>query len=63
MTTEQIKTRIRYGDYSFLAEVLGISSEAAKMRFLRGDEKTKEILTNIIESRKIILDKHKKTAK
>lgn len=51
MTIEQIIKNTQYGDYTLLGQVLGINAPAAKMRFLRGDEKAKEALQKIIESR------------
>lgn len=55
MTSEQIKAKLQYGDYQTLGKALGISAEAAKMRFLRGDLETARILQKIIISREIII--------
>lgn len=51
MTTEQIKEKLKYGDYQLLGELLEITAEAAKMRFFRGDEQAKELLEKIINNR------------
>ncbi len=51
MTIEQIKEKTLYGDYTLLAQVMGIKAPAAKMRFFRGDEIAKKTLIRIIENR------------
>jgi len=55
MTTEQIKGRTQYGDYTLLGQVLGINSPAAKQRFLRGDTVAKAALLKIIENREKLI--------
>lgn len=55
MTTEQIKKKTQYGDYTLLGQVLSLNAPAAKMRFLRGDEKAKEALIKIIENREELI--------
>lgn len=55
MTIEQIKEKTQYGDYTFLGQILGLKSSAAKMRFLRGDEKTKQVLLRIIKCREDLI--------
>lgn len=55
MTTEQIKKKTQYGDYTLLGQVLGINAPAAKMRFLRGDDKAKEALIKIIGNREDLI--------
>lgn len=61
MTIEQIKKKTQYGDYTLLGQVLGINAPAAKMRFLRGDEKSKEALVKIIENRENLIEEFKET--
>lgn len=55
MTLEQIKEKIKHGDYNTLGLVLGISSDAAKMRFKRNDANATEILIKIIEMRENLI--------
>jgi hypothetical protein len=55
MTIEQIKKKTQYGDYTLLGQVLGLNAPAAKMRFLRGDEKAKEALLKIIANREELI--------
>jgi hypothetical protein len=58
MTNEQIKEKLVYGDYQTLGKALGITAEAAKMRYFRGGVKERNILIEIIESREKILSTH-----
>ena len=62
MTIEQIKEKTQYGDYTLLGKVMGINAPAAKMRFLRGDEKSKEALLKIIENRESLIEQYKEAA-
>ena len=55
MTIEQIKTKTQYGDYTLLGQVLGLNAPAAKMRFLRGDENSRQAMIKIIENREQLL--------
>ena len=55
MTIEQIKKKTQYGDYTLLGQVMGLNAPAAKMRFLRGDEKAKEALLKIIANREELI--------
>lgn len=55
MTIEQIKKKTQYGDYTLLGQVMGLNAPAAKMRFLRGDEKSKEALLKIISNREELI--------
>ncbi|NMH29612.1 hypothetical protein [Flavobacterium silvaticum] len=55
MTLEQLKKKIRYGDYSTLGLMLGINPDAAKMRFMRNDDKAIIAMTLIIESRERLI--------
>jgi len=61
MEIEQIKKNIQYGDYQTLGRALGISAEAAKMRFFRGDEKSANILKEIAELRETLIQNHSTT--
>lgn len=54
MTSEQIKIKMKYGDYNILGQILGITPDAAKMRFNRKDSKAIEAMIKIIESREEI---------
>ena len=56
MTLEQIKSKIKYGDYNVLGEMLEITVAAAKMRFMRNDEKAIEAMKNIIETRESLIE-------
>ncbi len=55
MTIEQIKTKTQYGDYTLLGQVLGLNAPAAKMRFLRGDENSRQAMIKIIENREQLI--------
>jgi urease beta subunit len=56
MTLEQIKKKMQYGDYITLGKMFNIPSTTSKMRFLRGDEKTTEAMSKIIETREKLID-------
>ena len=59
MTTEQLKEqlkeKIKYGDYNTLGQILGITSDAAKMRFKRNDPDATEVLIKIITMRENLI--------
>ena len=55
MTSDQLKAKIKYGDYNTLGQILGITSDAAKMRFKRNDANATEILIKIIEMRENLI--------
>ena len=55
MTIEQIKTKPQYGDYTLLGQVIGLNAPAAKMRFLRGDENSRQAMIKIIENRQQLI--------
>ena len=55
MTIEEIKQRVQYGDYTTLGKVLETTSDAAKKRLLRGDQKAREAMIKIIESRENLI--------
>lgn len=56
--SEQKTLRIQYGDFQTLAKILGISSDAAKMRYRRGDEKARQIMQNIVAHREKLIEEH-----
>jgi hypothetical protein len=57
MTFEQIKSLVQYGDYVVLSRMLEIRTDAAKMRFLRGDKQAARAMKKIVLSReKLIAD-------
>lgn len=58
MTIEHFKEKVQYGDYQTLGKVLGISAEAAKMRLFRGDQKSANILQEIITQRENLIKKY-----
>lgn len=55
MTVEEIKLKIKYGDYNTLGQILGITSDAAKMRFNRKDSRAMEAMSKIIQSREDLI--------
>jgi hypothetical protein len=55
MTLEQIKSKLKYGDYNTLGQILGITSDAAKMRFNRKDVNAMEAMIKIIQSREDLI--------
>ena len=55
MTLEEIKMKIKYGDYNTLGQIFGITSDAAKMRFNRKDARAMEAMTKIIQSREELI--------
>lgn len=56
MTIEQIKKNMQYGDYGLLGKMLGITTDAARMRFRRNDEEVKKVLLKIIENREKLIE-------
>lgn len=50
--------KIQYGDFVTLSEMLGCTSQAARMRYERGDLNAKEALGIIIETRKKIIQEY-----
>jgi hypothetical protein len=59
MTLEQIKTKIKYGDYGTLGQILGISPDAAKMRFNRKDLGAIDVMTKIIQTREELIREYR----
>lgn len=55
MTLEEIKSKLKYGDYNTLGQILGITSDAAKMRFNRKDLNAMEAMVKIIQSREDLI--------
>lgn len=56
MKTEQKR---KYGDYQLLGEMMNCSSDAAKMRYLRGDEEAIKAMLAIRESRRKLIETYK----
>lgn len=48
---EKLKEKLIYGDFTLLGEILGITPDAAKKRFFRGNAQAYEALEKIIQSR------------
>lgn len=61
MTFEQIKKNITYGDYNLLQKLLGAPTvAAARMRFLRGEDKEAiEAMKAIQENREKFIKQYK----
>lgn len=55
MQLDQIKLKMKYGDYNTLGQILGISPDAAKMRFNRKDALAIEAMIKIIETREDLI--------
>lgn len=58
MTLEEIKQKVKYGDYTTLGQILGITSDAAKMRFNRKDFTAMEAMSKIINSREELIKEY-----
>ncbi|WP_312296843.1 hypothetical protein [Chryseobacterium sp.] len=54
------KEKINYGDYQILAEMLTVSSDAARKRYKRGDKEAVEAMNTIQENRKQLLEDYRK---
>lgn len=57
MTKDDIKKAIRNGDYITLGEMLGCDSNAARMRFNRGNTEAIEAMEKIVTQRKELTQK------
>lgn len=55
MQLDEIKLKMKYGDYNTLGQILGISPDAAKMRFKRKDALAIEAMIKIIETREDLI--------
>lgn len=51
MAMENLKKKIKYGDYNTLGEMLNVPPTTAKARFFREDKEATEALALIIASR------------
>lgn len=60
MTIEQIKQKMEYGDYGVAGKMLGITTDAARMRFRRGDDEMNETLIKIINNRETLINQKTK---
>ena len=57
----QQKEKIHYGDYQLLAEILDISSDAARKRFERKEKGAVKAMRKIQENRKQFIESCKNT--
>lgn len=57
MTKEQIISKKQVGDWKTLGKILNCESNAARMRFQRGDIEALEAMTQIIENRENLFSK------
>lgn len=55
------KEKINYGDYQLLAEMLVVSSDAARKRYKRGDKEATDAMKTIQENRKQLLEDYRKS--
>lgn len=55
---EQIKAEIRIGDYDLVAEMLGLTRDAVKMRIRRNDSEALAALEKVIENRKELINNY-----
>lgn len=60
MTLEQLKKKLWYNDYKLLAAILGITPSAARLRFLRGDLNSQEIMEMIVKNRENLIQEYAK---
>ena len=59
MKTEQKEIKIKYGDYQTLADMLGVSTDAARMRYRRNDPEAIRAMEVIFENREKLINKYK----
>lgn len=57
-TVEQLKTRMQVGDYGYVAKVMGITRDAAKMRILRRKPETVRVLKIVLDHRDELAEKY-----
>lgn len=48
---KELHSKLIYGDFTTLSKILGISPDAAKKRFLRGNQQAFDILQKIVDAR------------
>lgn len=60
MKMEQIQKK--YGDYQLLGEMLGVSSDAAKMRYRRKDSQAIKAMQAIYDNRRKLVESFKAKA-
>lgn len=53
---EQIKPKMKIGDYRQVAQIMGCSRDAAKMRLHRDNPEALEVLVRLIESREALAE-------
>lgn len=51
---EQIKPKMQIGDYNQVAQILGCTRDAAKMRLRRDHPEALEVLVKLIQSREAL---------
>lgn len=56
---EELKEKLIYGDFTVLGEILGITPDAAKKRFFRGNIQAYEALEKIVNSRQELFEEFK----
>ncbi len=57
---EELKSRMKLGDYVTLSEMLGVPQNTAAMRYRRHNEEAVLFMKEIIESREALINKFKK---
>jgi hypothetical protein len=60
MTIDQLKKKVKYGDYGTLGAMLETNPDTAKQRFLRGDKEAFDALQIFITTREALIEKFKK---
>ena len=58
MKYEQLKEKIRYGDHSLVAEMMGCYPDIVRMRFHRKDKETIKALQLVIETRERLIKEY-----
>lgn len=51
---EQLKTKMQIGDYNQVAQILGCTRDAVKMRLRRGNPEALDALNKLIQSREAL---------
>ena len=59
MKTEQKEMKPKYGDYQTLADMLDVSTDAARMRYRRNDPEAIKAMKVIFENREKLINKFK----
>lgn len=53
---EVLESQLKYGDYEFLAQILGCSRDAARKRFKRGNDSAIKAVQKIIDTREKLIN-------